>query len=833
MRGPLGFVAGNLLFAPSKRDVWALYRLDTLSYPGLPLARKLEVKNLLEGFAYGVGADFQIVRVNRTWSVEEYIERARSTLSPSFGHPAMWDEHLAEHRELLAGRRTTRAEVYLSVSLRDASDDLSRVIDKALSGTGESLWATISGALGLFDARGVGRAELARLHALESRCYERVFGFLDCERASSDEVQWLVRRSYTRGLGEPRCDARWRPQALSFLDGEGQERFEPFEADLLRLHDSRVEVGPRGLRVDSELGRGYQAMLVVGALPEQVLYPGPEAELMFAPFENCPFPVDCALSVEWVPNRQALALARRRKVDADNLFSEESHGEHGPSSETAERPHQARELEQTLSGTDRPPLLLAALTLAVGAEGHEELEQRVARLRDEFGQIELHRPLGEQHRIFLCHLPAQRFPIRDFKDHLLVEQVGAMVPIADHYAGSEFGPYIGYTLSEARRPIQFDLSEASRQSRPPTVLMAGTLGSGKTMALQSMLYQAFLQGSRIVDVDPKQDHNLDRLPGVEDHHEEIELTGSERWRGLLDPLRISAPEIVYDTTVDFLLDLVRDPPRETTRAIQEAVKAVLAHAAHEDERPALNDVLSLLDEGDEHAADAARSLRVHADTGLAQLGFGSREKPAPDVGHAQVVSLRIRHLPLPTPGTPRGELKERERIGQAILRLVALYAMHLMGGERSEHKALGMDEAWFLLQDADGRRLIEQLARWGRSENATSILVTHLVADAESIDNLIGSRFVFGMESEEEARQALRLLRLDPEDSELRGRLLAFRKGRCLFRDVEGQVATIRIDPGPRLLRALDTTPRGDQELVEEDQADESLSDPHAPVAGL
>jgi hypothetical protein len=140
---------------------------------------------------------------------------------------------------------------------------------------------------------------------------------------------------------------------------------------------------------------------------------------------------------------------------------------------------------------------------------------------------------------------------------------------------------------------------------------------------------------------------------------------------------------------------------------------------------------------------------------------------------------------------------------------MAAYAMQLMGSDRSRHKVLGFDESWFLLQDAMGRRLIEHLNRWGRSEFATPVLVTHLVADAEEVDNLIGARFVFGMESETEAAKALALLRLDADDEALRQRLLSYRRGRCLMRDYDGRVAAIQVDlADPQLVSALDTTPR-------------------------
>ena len=69
----------------------------------------------------------------------------------------------------------------------------------------------------------------------------------------------LIRRAYTRGLGEPDADESFAPQALSFLDPGGEERFEPYGYDLLRLHESRVTVERRSLLVDSERGRAHQA----------------------------------------------------------------------------------------------------------------------------------------------------------------------------------------------------------------------------------------------------------------------------------------------------------------------------------------------------------------------------------------------------------------------------------------------------------------------------------------------------------------------------------------------------------------------------------------------
>ncbi|HST54312.1 MAG TPA: ATP-binding protein [Solirubrobacteraceae bacterium] len=123
------------------------------------------------------------------------------------------------------------------------------------------------------------------------------------------------------------------------------------------------------------------------------------------------------------------------------------------------------------------------------------------------------------------------------------------------------------------------------------------------------------------------------------------------------------------------------------------------------------------------------------------------------------------------------------------------------------------DEGWRLLGDPIGRTLLASLQRMGRSELAVPIISTQLVTDAlvgerESLENLLGATFVFGMRSEAEAARALTLLGLDPHNERMLRRLLDFDAGRCLFRDHRGRVEAIQVElVAPQLLRAFSTTP--------------------------
>jgi hypothetical protein len=799
VKAPHHFLTANLLLR-SPTDAWAVYELEGESYPGLPDARKIEMGERLEALAYVLETDFQILRIQRAFDAVAYEERAKATLDPRHGRREAFARHLAEHRAAFERRGATRTEIYLAVRLDPAGGG---PLSWLFGDLGRA-WLTLAARLGLEDGVGVGVAALEAMHAAEEVIHERVLGYLDARRIGPRRIAGLIRRAYTRGLGEPDADSNFVPQALSFLGPGGEERLRPYAHDLMRLHESRVTIGLRSLAVDCECGRGHQAHLVLGAMPEEAAVPGPSAELMFAPLE-LGFPVDATLSVSHLPNREARRLLARRKVDADQIAREEEAGDHGPSVEGAERPALARELEGVLGGGDRPPLLRSALVLSVGAEDERSLEERVERLRESYGRVQLHRPAGEQHRLFLATLPAAEFPLPEYREHLLPDQVGAMVPHAVSQVGSRAGPYIGHTLTGSRTPVMLDLAEASQSSRPPTCLLAGSLGSGKTILAELLIWQAFLQGSGpIVDIDPKGDHRLEVLPGMAEVTETIELSGSERHRGLLDPLRVGSEETREDLAYSFLTSILPGPvaPSWQTRLRTAISEAVAAGA-----RDCGEVVRRLSGSGDPDAVEVGRAIEIHGRGGLARLGLGSGAEAVPDPAGAEVVSLRISGLTLPLPGTARSELLEEERIGLAVLRLLAAYALRLCASESARHSVLAMDEAWALLADSQGRALLERISRLGRSQNISPILATQMLGDTAELEPLVGAFFAFGVETEEEARRALALLRLDPDDEGARRRLLGHRAGRCHLRDFEGQVAGVQIEPPRWMLERLDTTP--------------------------
>ncbi len=806
MRAPLAFTYGNCVFASSLEDSWAGFAVRLSSYAWLDLDAKRARFLALMGALESIEADVQVMRVSGSWDAAGFGQ----DLAGGGGSQAQ-KCYLEAQRARLDELPAAHPRLFIFVSLRDPDRDLSGFVsDLSARGPG-TWWNGLRGALSVRDRRLLSAVELERVRVRADRIHARLEDFLPVRPVSGAELQWLVRRAFCRGLSEPVVDGLHEPRALAF-ERNGEAVLAPLEGDVMRWCESEIEHRGRFLRIESEQGTSWQAQLVLGALPERVTFPGARAELMFDPPESLPFGIDVSLTARFLASEMALRVARRRIQDADQILRAESSGDQGVSDLGYERTQEARDLLSYLQASSKPPLLRATIAVAVGASDPDELERRIELVRRAFGEVKLHRPLGDQLRLFAQHLPAQRTTVAGYSDTLTTEQVAAMMPTATHAAGAERGFLLGHTLSGSRRPVLFNLREGSERDGNTTILSVGALGSGKTTLAQKLQYEAFLQGARVIDCDPKGDHRFHLLEDVAPHVESVTLAPDAALRGMLDPLRVAPPQLRQEAAVSFLRDLLPGgsaPTWET--AIVSAVDRVLGRASV----PTCTEVVRALNEGDEIDGQAGRTLEVYSRTGLTQLGFADPSVRLPAMGQHQVTYLPIRDLPGPPPGASRSEYSQAERVGEQIVRLIAMFALHLMSSERSRLKVFSFDEGWRLLGDPIGRMLLASLQRMGRSELAVPIISTQQVTDTviddgQTLQNLLGATFVFGVRSQQEAARSLALLGLDPEDRRMRERLLELDAGRCFFRDHQGRVEVIQVElVVPALIRAFSTTPEG------------------------
>src|SRR4051795_677546 len=303
-RFPLRYAHQNILVGEGDARA-ALFRVDTVSYPFLAAADKRDWLRRLARFSFAAEADFSLGRVCRKYPAEGYAEQGMALLDERQQSAAAWRSYLNGHEAHLRELRSFTPEVYLAIALPSPrSSGVDRVRRR------------LEGLFGVADRVPIAGSEIDALVAGEERAFRRAEGSLPIRRATTRELQWLLRRAACRGVGEPALDDHWEPSALIVESGDGQPAYEPLGTDIVRHANAPVLEQERALVVDAEEGRSYQALLGMGALPEESQFPG-GAELLFGPLEALSFPVDAVIHARWMGNRDAIARVKRRIVDAD------------------------------------------------------------------------------------------------------------------------------------------------------------------------------------------------------------------------------------------------------------------------------------------------------------------------------------------------------------------------------------------------------------------------------------------------------------------------------------------------------------------------------------
>ena len=431
---------------PRRRARGAVPAWTTVSYPFLAAADKREWLRRLARFAFAVEADFSLWRVCRAYPAERYAEQAEALLDARQQSPAAWRSYLRGHEAHLRELRSFVPEVYLAVSLAaERPGGPLRGMDRVRRRVEELF--------GVAATLPIAASEIEALIVAEERAFRRARGVPagaagdDARAAVAAAPRRVPRRRRAgagRSLGAERADRRDRRRAAGVRaaghrPGAARQRADP-------------RAGPRAGRSTPRRAARIQALLGMGALPEESEFPG-GAELLFAPLEALAFPVDAVLHARWLGNREAITprapadrRRRRRLLRAADLGARAAvvRGRGEPAARARAR---------------RLPAVARAAAAAADARSRWRSARRRARSSSaasrrcvhRFGTVALHRPLGLQPALFLDHLPrADGGTVRDYADVLTIEQFGALMPVGTHQAGSERGVYIGRTRDRRR-----------------------------------------------------------------------------------------------------------------------------------------------------------------------------------------------------------------------------------------------------------------------------------------------------------------------------------------------------------------------------------------------
>jgi hypothetical protein len=725
-------------------DVWSVYRLGPTTRAQFDTSGPAAAHLSIRALSQTLRTDFTLLRVARPWSVDDYAIGFEAVADIRHARRPVLEAYVRAQRAALEALGSYSFDTFLSVHLPIAAQS-----------TPAARWSKA-------------------LCAAEAKVLNQIQRCVSAARARREDVLWLTYRAFRRGLpeiGHAPYATKDGADAYTILDVAAAGNVVVNEGT-----DTLAEP-QRWLRIASESGISHQSFLLVEALPATARV-GSDCVDLLSGLETVDFPVDAAVTTVVDPGARSPDLA---------------HPDIGT------RP------PRTI-GQDSGTVEISSLSLAVSAGSAAELERRVIGLRRELSGTRLRRTAVDQRQLFDHHLPCPPSTEPTARLGLPMKKLDRFSLQAARL-GSYAGPYLGHTVSGPPRPVLFDPFEAARVGVLGSTLVTGARGSGKTLCLELIMYQALLSGASVIDVDVHGDHALERLPDVAAHATVLELSAPTRFRGLLDPLRIAPTELREALACDLLTSLL--PETSPANWQDEVSRAVGIVASRRDS--CCDDVLARLDAGCPQAREAARELRAAARSGLAALGFGHQRVAthAPAGGQLTVLRLREVHRKRRPQSSPRAST--RERLGHVITQLIVSYALGLAAavGHGHGHCLLSVDDASALLFDPRGQALMGHLAAGGPGGTHAPLVAIPAVHPSFPLAERFGTALWFRVENDRQAASVARLIRPGKNCTGLTRSLVDARPGRCVMRDHRGRVDAVQIEfVDDRLLPVLDTTPR-------------------------
>jgi AAA-like domain len=786
----------------TRSTAWAWFQLPTISYEFLTEEQR---DQLAIATMVGLGGirdtDCHLLVVHRDYPVDRWTH----DLHASVPQPAPgWLAYLGDQQHRVATNAFWSKEVWFGVCLgRRRGGLLGSLPDWAyeLLRRGEDIAGLTDDVVSPGELEGWRDRARAVARSLAQ-------GPLDARPATCDDLAWLVQRSCHRALPPPPPTV-----APPRTWGPGQ---------LQRLVQGRIENGYHYLTIVQPTGTSYVASLGMSHFLDDMTFPDVEPWIYYA--EQLDFPVEFSIRAHFASPRQAAKDTERQLARASDQAAHMQEANRPPGLRLQRQLEVAEQLSDDLV-EQGIPFLYDRDRLVVSAGDPDTLIARVAAVIDHYRQIfiDVQWPTGDQFALFREAMPGDRVRLRSYLQYRPLITLAGGLPTASAELGEpvskdperHVGPYIGMTTGRSRTAVHFDVLTAARINEPAAVGLVGSLGGGKTTtATAALTYPAILRGAATIYLDPKGDarglheflsQRTEQHPNGRAPSRILDLAGERP--GLLDPFSLSPQiETCKLLALDVLFLLL--PPglsEERRTAVYQAVDAVTRVQAAGGEPASLRRVVDWLRQTGERGNTAALGLATELDV-TAQLPFAQLLFAAGDgsLRHAPpgLTVIALAGLTFPDPATPREHYSVDERLGVAVFHAVAKKARQLLDNLDHQWRLLVIDEAWMLTSTSQGRKLIQEAARKGRSRRMPMLLVSQLANDlmGQEVTNCLSAVFAFKSTASEEVDDVLKLLRVEntpQHQAEIRG----LGNGECVLLDLDSRVGKVKVDIGDGELR--------------------------------